>query len=71
MPWGGQRKEKKGGWGHVGVPVVAQWVKNLNSIHEDAGSIPCLSWWLRIQCCHKLQRRSETLLGFHIAVAVV
>ena len=25
---------------HSGVPIVAQWVKNLTSIHEDAGSIP-------------------------------
>ena len=25
-----------------GVPVVAQQVKNLTSIHEDAGSIPGL-----------------------------
>ena len=26
----------------VGVPVVAQQVKNLTSIHEDLGSIPAL-----------------------------
>ena len=31
----------------IGVPVVAQWVKNMISIHEDAGSIPGLSQWVQ------------------------
>ena len=27
----------------LGVPVMAQWVKNLSSIHKDAGPIPGLA----------------------------
>ena len=33
--------------GHSGDPIVAQRVKNPTSIHEDAGSIPGPSWWVK------------------------
>ena len=31
---------------HISIPVVAEWVKNLTSIQEDAGSILGLAHWV-------------------------
>ena len=50
----------------IGVPIVAQWVKNSISIHEDAGSIPGLPQWIQ----NSREYRSQTWLGSGIAVAV-
>ena len=38
-----KKKRKK----EAGVAVVAQQVKNLTSIHEDAGLIPALTQWVK------------------------
>ena len=49
---------------------MTQRVKNPTGIHEDAGLIPGLPQWLRIQHCCKLCQRSQMQLGSGVAMAV-
>ena len=52
---------------HLGVPIVAQWVTNPTSIHEDVSLIPGLTPWVRD--CHELWCRLQAGLRSCIAVA--
>ena len=54
----------------MGVPVMAQWVTNPTSIHEDIGLIPGLTQRVRIRCCGELWCRLQMGLGSRVAVAV-
>ena len=54
----------------LSVPIMAQQVKNLTSIHEYVGLIPGLTQWVKDLTLPQAQRRSQTWLGSCVAMAV-
>lgn len=52
------------------MPIVAQRIRNLTSMHKDVGSTLVSFGGLRIPCFHKLSCRSQTWLRSGAAVAV-
>ena len=54
-----------------GVPVVAQWLTNLTSIHEDTGRPLASLGGIRIWGCCELWYRLQMWLRSCVAVAVV
>ena len=55
----------------LAVPIVAQQVKNMTSVHEDSGSTPGLTQWVKDPELLWLWCRSQMQLRSGVAVALM
>ena len=56
---------------HPEVPIVAQWLRNQTSIHEDASLIPDLTTPVKDPALPRTMVQITDMARIHIAVALV
>ena len=49
---------------------MAQWVKNLPSVHDDVGSTPGLAWWVKDHALLQAETKFSHKCGLDLTFAM-